>query len=136
MGQKVNPHGARVGVIFNWSTRWYAEQEGFRRTTSLRTYKPPRNAQEEHTTPPVSAMIDIERSANRVTINIFTAKPGMVIGRGGAGIEALKKDIEAFLGQSRQHQHHGDQGCPTPTPSSWPRTSPSSWRSASPSAAP
>ncbi len=41
--------------------------------------------------------IDIERSANRVTINIFTAKPGMIIGRGGAGIEALKKDIEAFL---------------------------------------
>ena len=43
--------------------------------------------------------IDIERSANRITINIFTAKPGMIIGRGGAGIEALKKDIEVFLGK-------------------------------------
>ena len=43
--------------------------------------------------------IDIERSANRITVNIFTAKPGMIIGRGGAGIESLKKDVEAFLGK-------------------------------------
>ena len=69
--------------------------------------------------------IDIERSANRVTINIFTAKPGMIIGRGGAGIEALKKDIEAFLGRPATSTSWRSR-CPTSMPSSWPRTSPSS----------
>lgn len=64
--------------------------------------------------------IDIERSANRITINIFTAKPGMIIGRGGADIEALKKDIEVFLGKPA---NLNIMKCPKPTRSWWPRTS-------------
>lgn len=98
MGQKVNPHGARVGVILDWSTRWYSGKKDFaNKLTSdfkLRTLLKKKlfHAGISH--------IDIERSANRVTVNIFTAKPGVVIGRGGAGIEALKKEIEAFLGGS------------------------------------
>ena len=98
MGQKVNPHGARVGVIFDWSTRWYADKKDFANNL-VEDYKLREMLKEKYYATGISR-IDIERSANRTTINIFTAKPGMIIGRGGAGIEALKKDITAFLGRS------------------------------------
>ena len=98
MGQKVNPHGARVGVIFNWSTRWYAGKKDFANNL-VEDYKLREMLKEKYYSTGISH-IDIERSANRLTINIFTAKPGMIIGRGGAGIEALKKEIEAFLGRA------------------------------------
>ena len=97
MGQKVNPHGARVGVIYNWSTRWYAGKKDFANNL-VEDYKLREMLKEKYYSTGISH-IDIERSANRVTINIFTAKPGMIIGRGGAGIEALKKDITDFLGR-------------------------------------
>ena len=98
MGQKVNPHGARVGVIFNWSTRWYASKKDFANNL-VEDFKLRKMLKEKYYATGISH-IDIERSANRITINIFTAKPGMIIGRGGAGIEALKKDIETFLGNA------------------------------------
>ena len=97
MGQKVNPHGARVGVIFDWSTRWYAGKKDFANNL-VEDYKLREMLKEKYYSTGIS-QIDIERSANRVTINIFTAKPGMIIGRGGAGIEALKADITNFLGR-------------------------------------
>ena len=97
MGQKVNPHGARVGVIFNWSTRWYAGKKDFANNL-VEDFKLRKMLKEKYYSTGISH-IDIERSANRITVNIFTAKPGMIIGRGGAGIEALKKDIEVFLGK-------------------------------------
>jgi small subunit ribosomal protein S3 len=97
MGQKVNPHGARVGVIFNWSTRWYAGKKDFANNL-VEDYKLREMLKEKYYSTGISH-IDIERSANRLTVNIFTAKPGMIIGRGGAGIEALKKELEAFLGR-------------------------------------
>lgn len=96
MGQKVNPHGARVGVIFDWSTRWYAGKKDFANNL-IEDYKLREMLKEKYYATGISR-IDIERSASRLTVNIFTAKPGMIIGRGGAGIEALKKDIEQFLG--------------------------------------
>ena len=98
MGQKVNPHGARVGVIFNWSTRWYAGKKDFANNL-VEDYKLREMLKKKYYATGISH-IDIERSANRVTINIFTAKPGMIIGRGGAGAEALKKEIEAFTGKA------------------------------------
>ena len=85
MGQKVNPHGARVGVIFNWSTRWYAGKKDFANNL-VEDYKLREMLKKKYYATGISH-IDIERSANRVTINIFTAKPGMIIGRGGAGIK-------------------------------------------------
>ena len=97
MGQKVNPHGARVGVIFNWSTRWYADKKDFANNL-IEDFKLRKMLKEKYYSTGISN-IDIERSANRITVNIFTAKPGMIIGRGGAGIESLKKDVEAFLGK-------------------------------------
>ena len=98
MGQKVNPHGARVGVIKDWSARWFANKKDFSNNLvedhALRTM-----LKEKLFTAGISH-IDIERASNKVTVNIFTAKPGIVIGRGGAGAEALKKEIEAFTGKA------------------------------------
>lgn len=98
MGQKVNPHGARVGVILDWSTHWYANKKDF--SGMLYSDYKLRNMLKKRLFQAGISRIDIERSANKVTVNIFTAKPGVVIGRGGAGVEALKKDIEAFEGKA------------------------------------
>ena len=97
MGQKVNPHGARVGVIFDWSTRWYAGKKDFANNL-VEDHKLREMLKEKYYATGISH-IDIERTAQTITVNIFTAKPGMIIGRGGAGIEALKKDITDFLGR-------------------------------------
>jgi small subunit ribosomal protein S3 len=98
LGQKVNPHGARVGIIKDWSTRWYAAKKDFAQYLEddyrLRTMLKKRlNAAGV-------SRIDIERNANKITVNLFTAKPGVVIGRGGAGVELLKKEIERFCGKA------------------------------------
>lgn len=100
MGQKVNPHGARVGIIFDWSTRWYSGKKDFANNL-VEDYKLRKMLKEKYYSTGISK-IDIERSANKIAINIFTAKPGMIIGRGGAGIEALKKDIDKMLGRPAQ----------------------------------
>ena len=98
MGQKVNPHGARVGVIFDWSTRWYAGKKDFANFL-VEDNKLRKMLKEKYFATGISK-IDIERTAKEVTVNIFTAKPGMIIGRQGAGIEALKKDITVLLGRA------------------------------------
>ena len=91
MGQKVNPHGMRVGIIKDWSAKWYADNKNFA------DYLVEDNAIREFVKKKLYnagiSKIDIERAAKRVKLNIFTAKPGMVIGRGGQGIEALKKEL-------------------------------------------
>ena len=97
MGQKVNPHGARVGVIFDWSTRWYAGKKDFANNL-VEDYKLREMLKEKFYATGISR-IDIERSAKMITVNIFTGKPGMIIGRSGAGIEALKAEITNFLGR-------------------------------------
>jgi small subunit ribosomal protein S3 len=97
MGQKVNPHGARVGVILGWSTRWFAGKKDFANFL-VEDNKLRKMLKEKYFATGISK-IDIERTAKEVTVNIFTAKPGMIIGRQGAGIEALKKDITVLLGR-------------------------------------
>ena len=98
MGQKVTPHGARVGVIKDWSARWYAGKKDF--SNYLVEDHALRKMLKEKLFGAGISHIDIERASNKVTVNIFTAKPGIVIGRGGAGAEALKKEIEAFTGKA------------------------------------
>ena len=98
MGQKVNPRGARVGFIFDWSTRWYSNKKDF--AAQLKEDFKLREMLKEKFYSTGISQIDIERSANRVTINIFTAKPGMIIGRGGKGIEELKAEVEKFVGHA------------------------------------
>ena len=98
MGHKVNPHGARVGVIYDWSTRWYAGKKDFA-DNLVEDYKLRKMLKEKYYSTGISH-IDIERTAQSMTVNIFTAKPGMIIGRGGAGIEELKKknsELEATV---------------------------------------
>lgn len=96
MGQKVNPHGARVGVIFNWSTRWFAGKKDFANYL-IEDNKIRKILKEKYYATGISH-IDIERTAARMTIDIYTGRPGMIIGRGGKGIEDLKAFVEGELG--------------------------------------
>lgn len=98
MGQKVNPHGARVGVIFDWSTRWYADKKDFANNL-MEDHAIRQDLKKKYFSTGISR-IDIERSAARTTINVFTGKPGMIIGRGGKGIEELKAYVEKKLGRT------------------------------------
>ena len=98
MGQKVNPHGARVGVIFDWSTRWYAGKKDFSNNL-IEDYKLRQMLKEKYYSTGISR-IDIERSASRMTVTLFAGKPGMIIGRSGKGIEELKAEVEKFCGHA------------------------------------
>ncbi len=95
MGQKINPTGLRIGVIKDWESRWYAKKADFGDTLvedyELREYLL------ETLAPAGVPKVEIERTAKRVRINIHVAKPGMVIGRGGAEIEKLKATLEKKL---------------------------------------
>ncbi|QQK74340.1 30S ribosomal protein S3 [Salicibibacter cibarius] len=96
MGQKVNPIGFRIGVIRDWESKWYAEKEY---ATLLHEDVKIREYIEERLKDASISMIEIERAANRVNINIHTAKPGMVIGKGGSEVEALRKNLNALTGK-------------------------------------
>ena len=98
MGQKVNPHGARVGVIFDWSTRWFAGKKDFSNNL-IEDFKLRKMLKEKFYSCGISR-IDIERSASRMTVTLFAGKPGMIIGRNGKGIEELKADVEKFCGHA------------------------------------
>lgn len=91
MGQKVHPHGLRVGVIKDWDAKWYADDKHFA-DSLIEDFKIREYLKEAAFQSGVSK-IEIERAAKRVKINIYTAKPGMVIGKGGQGIEVLKKEL-------------------------------------------
>ncbi|HHY71014.1 MAG TPA: 30S ribosomal protein S3 [Thermoanaerobacterales bacterium] len=93
MGQKINPHGMRVGIIKDWHSRWYSDKNFADQL--LEDYKIREYIKEKLETAGIPS-IEIERAANRVRITINTAKPGMVIGKGGSGVEQLKKELEAM----------------------------------------
>jgi len=97
MGQKVNPHGLRVGVIKNWDSRWFAKDEVFG-DTLVSDYKVRKFLKEKHKEAGVPK-IEIERDNVRVRVIIHCAKPGIIIGRGGADIEALKKTLTEMVGK-------------------------------------
>ena len=96
MGQKVNPHGLRVGVIKNWDSRWFAKDEVFGDTLvsdyNVRKYL--KAALQSAGVP----KIEIERDSRRVRVFVHCAKPGMVIGRGGEHIEKYKAELEKMVG--------------------------------------
>ncbi|GAA0127309.1 30S ribosomal protein S3 [Clostridium senegalense] len=95
MGQKVHPHGLRVGVIKDWDAKWYAEGTKF--ADNLVEDNAIREYLKQKLFSAGIAKIEIERAAKRVKLNIHTAKPGMVIGKGGQGIEKLKKDLKNIV---------------------------------------
>lgn len=98
MGQKVNPHGLRVGVIKDWDSRWFAKDNAFG-DILVEDYNIRKFIKKEIYGAGVPR-IEIERNASKVRVHIHCAKPGMVIGKGGAEIEKLRKQIEKMIGKS------------------------------------
>ena len=95
MGQKVNPNGFRVGVIRDWNTRWYASKKDF--ANYLVEDKKIRDHVKKKYFAAGISRIEIERAANKITVNIHTSRPGMLIGKGGAGVEIIKMDVSALV---------------------------------------
>ena len=96
MGQKVNPTGLRVGIIRDWDAKWYAEKDyadNLHEDLHIRKYIQTKLADASVST------VEIERAAKRVNISIHTAKPGMVIGKGGSEVEKLRKELNQLTGK-------------------------------------
>src|SRR5574344_453558 len=97
MGQKVNPHGMRVGVIKDWDSKWFADKKAFPQLLAednkIRTF-----VKKDQYEAGISK-IDIERTPNRIKVSVYTAKPGMIIGKGGAGVEEIKNKLEKMTGK-------------------------------------
>ncbi len=95
MGQKVHPHGFRLGYIYDWESKWFAERDytlRLHQDLDLRAFV-------LRELPDASiSRVEIDRNANLVTVTIHTAKPGIVIGRGGAKVEELRNSLERFTG--------------------------------------
>jgi small subunit ribosomal protein S3 len=93
LGQKVNPHGMRLGIVKTWDAKWYADKDyavNLHEDIKIRAYL--------KATLQIAGVsrIETERSKNRLKLTIHTAKPGMVIGRGGSGIEQIKNNLKKF----------------------------------------
>ena len=98
MGQKVNPHGIRVGIIKDWDSRWYADKKSYGDNLvedyNLRVFL------KKKLYLAGVAKIEIEKFANKIRLSIHAAKPGIVIGKGGSEIDKLKKEVEALTGKT------------------------------------
>ncbi|MCR5611110.1 MAG: 30S ribosomal protein S3 [Clostridiales bacterium] len=97
MGQKVNPNGFRVGVIRGWNTRWYANKKNFS-DLLIEDNKIRKFLKKKYYEASVSK-IEIERAADKATVSIYTARPGMLIGKGGVGVEAIKAELTNLVGR-------------------------------------
>ena len=96
MGQKVNPHGLRVGVIKSWDTQWYADKKEFaaylKEDHTIRTF-----IKKKYYAAAISKII-IERAAGKIVVTIYTGRPGVLIGKAGSEIEVIKKDLAKLTG--------------------------------------
>ena len=97
MGQKVNPEGLRVGVIKDWNSKWYADSKNF--ADYLVEDQKIRKFLKKKLYAAGISKIEIERTAKIVKINLYTAKPGIVIGKGGAGADAVKQEVAKLIGK-------------------------------------
>ena len=101
MGQKVNPHGLRVGVIQGWDSKWIANGKDFakyiKEDDQIRTF-----VKKKYYQSGISKIV-IERSEGRVTVDIHTGRPGVLIGKAGAGVEEIKKDVEKIAKDKTVH---------------------------------
>ncbi len=97
MGQKVSPHGLRVGIIKNWSSTWYANKQDYSNNLvedyNIRKYL------KDLLKPAGIYKIEIARKGNKVLVDIYAAKPGMIIGKGGAAIEEIKAKLSKKIGK-------------------------------------
>ena len=97
MGQKVHPNGLRVGVIKDWNSKWYADSKNFG-DYLVEDYKIRKYVKNKLFVSGISK-IEIERTAKFVKVNVYTAKPGLVIGKGGNLAETLKKELQKMIGK-------------------------------------
>lgn len=95
MGQKINPRGLRIGSVFTWVSRWYAGGRTY--STLLLADVALRRQLAVKLKSAGLALVEIERSINKVKVTVHVSRPGVVIGRGGSGLEILKKYVEDFL---------------------------------------
>src|SRR4030042_1232990 len=98
MGQKINPKGFRIGTTFTWDSRWFADNRHYKQLL-LQDYTL-REMLFARLKAAGLANVEIERSINKVKVTLHVSRPGVVIGRGGTGLEELKKFIVAFLHKS------------------------------------
>lgn len=102
MGQKIHPKGFRIGTVFNWTSRWYADSRLYKHllladvTLRRELFIKLKSAG--------IATVEIERSINKVKVTLHVSRPGVVIGRGGSGLEILKKFVEKFLANTIKTQ--------------------------------
>ncbi|MEK9143582.1 MAG: 30S ribosomal protein S3 [Patescibacteria group bacterium] len=104
MGQKIHPKGFRIGTVFNWTSRWYADGRLYKHllladvTLRRELFIKLKSAG--------IASVEIERSINKVKVTLHVSRPGVVIGRGGSGLEILKKFVEKFLANTIKTQRN------------------------------
>ena len=96
MGQKVHPHGFRLGYIYGWQSRWFAEKHY---TALLHEDLAIRRALSGMLVDAGVSNVEIDRNANQVTVTIHTARPGIVIGRGGQRVDEVRKELERLTGR-------------------------------------
>ena len=97
MGQKINPNGLRVGVIHDWDAKWFADDKDF--AAVLHEDLKIRNHIDKALVDASVSRVEIERAANRINISINTAKPGMVIGKGGSEVDKLRNQLNNLTGK-------------------------------------
>lgn len=102
MGQKTNPHALRLKSVFQWNSRWFNEKEY--KKTLLEDFNLRKLLREKLKTAGISG-VDIERSINSLKVIVYVARPGIVIGRSGAGLEELKKTITSYFSKARDGQN-------------------------------
>ncbi|MFN4212564.1 MAG: 30S ribosomal protein S3 [Microgenomates group bacterium] len=100
MGQKVHPKGFRLGILYNWNSRWFfSNKKDYRET--LHSDINIRNLLMRKLSFAAVTQVDIERAIKKITVIIYSVKPGMIIGRGGKGLEEVKKYIVSFLKEDK-----------------------------------
>ena len=99
MGQKINPKGFRIGTVFTWGSRWFADKKQYKELVFEDAKL--RESLQARLRPAGLAQIVIERSINKIKVTLFVSRPGVVIGRGGSGLEELKKFIEQKIRNSQ-----------------------------------
>jgi len=99
MGQKVHPYGLRVGIINNWKSRWFSKKENFPAMLAS-DLKIKKYIKKKLATAAI-ARIEVERTGGRVRVIVFTARPGVIIGRRGSEIEALKEELQNMVGEEQ-----------------------------------
>jgi len=103
MGQKVNPHGLRLGIIYNWKSRWFFSNKKTYRDTLIIDIKIRDKLMKKFSFAGIT-QVEIERAIKKITVIIYSVKPGMIIGKGGKGLEEVKKFIvdEMKLGKDKK----------------------------------